>query len=78
MILINLISLDASSDYELTKPRWSESFMPDFGSDGISIDTISGVASITLLGGLLGIDVGPHAGKFRVALLEVEARLAKN
>lgn len=48
--------------------------MPDFGSDGISIDTISGIASVTLLGGILGIDVSPKAKKLRIGKLVVEAQ----
>jgi hypothetical protein len=48
--------------------------MPDFGGDGISIDTISGVASVTLLGGILGVDISPHAKKLRIGTLEIEAR----
>ena len=54
--------------------RQPESFMPDFGDDGISIDTISGVASFTLLGGLFGLDISPTASKLRLGKLEIETR----
>jgi hypothetical protein len=54
--------------------RSGETFFPDFGNDGISLDTISGVASVTVLGGILGLDVSPHAAKIRIGTLEVEAK----
>jgi hypothetical protein len=62
------------SDPFSTASRKPESFMPDFGDDGISIDTISGVASFTLLGGLFGLDISPTASKLRLGKIEIETR----